>query len=217
MSKTTVTLMPPGFTVSWQPAHTPPPSPPAARAPRTPPSVLLTLRVTVVLRPASSRPEDGATDSLPTRPGDSVMDHCTGPPDAVSVTLPPDSALTTIVLGVTLSVPVAGGGVGGALVAVAVALLDGAGELGDGLWLDGEGDGEGPPGTGDVPPGEGEGNTWAGPLAGPAGCAGLPGLLCPPGRTPPVRPGWVPGAVPPDEAPPVPVPADPRPSALSRP
>ena len=152
------------------------------------------------------------------------MDHCTGPPDAVSVTLPPDSALTTIVLGVTLSVPVAGGGVGGAvLVAVAVALLlDGAGELGDGLWLDdgAEGDGDGPPGTGDVPPGEGEGegDAGAGPLAGPAGCAGLPGLLWPPpGWELPVLPGWVPGAVPPDEAPPVPVPADPWPSALSWP
>ncbi len=151
-----MTLMPPGFTVSWQPTHTPPPPPRTARAPRAPPSVLLTLRLTVVLRPASSRPEDGATVSLPTRPGDSVMDHCTGPPDAVSVRLPPVSALSTIVLGVTLSVPVAGGGVGGAvLVAVAVALLvDGAGEPGDGLWLGDEAEGEG-----EGPPGEGEGDT----------------------------------------------------------
>jgi len=61
-------------------------------------------------------------------------------------------------------------------VAVPVPLLvDGAGELGAGLWLDDGAVGEGPPGVGEGPAGAGEGDTWAGPLAGPAGCVGLPG------------------------------------------
>jgi len=52
-----------------------------------------------------------------------VTDHETGPPEAVSVRLAPDSALTTIVRGATRSVPGGGGG-------VAVVLL----ADGDGLW-----------------------------------------------------------------------------------
>ncbi len=136
MSMTTVTLMPPGFTVSWQPTHAPTGFPPwAASAVR--PAGPLALRLTVVLRPASSRPDDGATVSSPTRPGDSVMDHVTGPPEAVSVRVPPSSGLSTIVLGVTLSVPAGGGGVAVAEavgVGVGVALLvDGGAELGSGL------------------------------------------------------------------------------------
>jgi hypothetical protein len=63
-----------------------------------------------------------------------------------------------MVLGVTLSVPGAGGG-GALVVPVAVgvglpvALLeDGAGELGEGPWLVGEAEDEGPPAPDDVPP-----------------------------------------------------------------
>ena len=104
----------------------------------------MTLTLTVVLCPASRRPELGATDSWPIRPEDSVTDHDTGPPEAVSVRLAPDSALTTIVLGATRSVPGGGGG-GGAV----VLLADGDGArlgdglwLGDGPWLDGGADGE---------------------------------------------------------------------------
>ena len=64
------------------------------------------------------------------------MDHVTGPPEAVSVRVPPSSGLTRIVLGVTLSVPGLGGGGVVLLVAVAVGvalLVDGAGEPGEGL------------------------------------------------------------------------------------
>jgi hypothetical protein len=60
---------------------------------------------------------------LPIRPEDSAIDHDTGPPEAVSVRLAPDSALSTIVRGATRSVP--GGGGGAALVLLAD---------GDGLW-----------------------------------------------------------------------------------
>jgi hypothetical protein len=151
---TTVTLIPPGFTVSWQPTHAPTELPRAASA-VTP---LAALRVTVVLRPASSRPDEGATVTLPIRAPDSVMDQVTGPPEAVSVRVPPSSGLSTMVLGVTLSVPGAGGG-GALVVPVAVgvglpvALLeDGAGELGEGPWLVGEAEDEGPPAPDDVPP-----------------------------------------------------------------
>ena len=77
-----------------------------------------------MLWPASSRPEDGATASSPISPGDSVMDQFTGPPEAVSVKVPPVSGLSTIVLGATLSVPGGGG---------AVLLADGVGEPEDGL------------------------------------------------------------------------------------
>jgi hypothetical protein len=117
ISMMTETTMPPGLIVSWQPTHTPAALPVTARLarPRSPP---LTLTLTVVLWPASRRPEAGATDSLPTRPEDSVIDHDTGPPEAVSLRLAPDSALSTIVLGVTLSVPGGGGG-GGAVVPLA--------------------------------------------------------------------------------------------------
>jgi hypothetical protein len=123
ISMTTETTMPPGLMMSWQPTHTPAPLPfPAAAAaaagPAWPESPPLTLTLTVVLCPASRRPELGATDSVPIRPGDSVTDHDTGPPEAVSVRLAPDSALTTIVLGATRSVPGGGGG-GGAVVLLA--------------------------------------------------------------------------------------------------
>src|SRR6185437_6728679 len=143
----TVTVMLPGLTVSVQFAHTPvslvrvtPAG--AARAARAP-AAALTRRPTVVLWPASRCPEAGATASSPIKPGDSVMDQSTGPPEAVSVSAPPLSGLSTIVSGATLRVPAGGGG---------ALLEDGAGELGDGLWLgDGECDG---PGLGDEAEGE---------------------------------------------------------------
>ena len=128
---TTETPMPPGLTMSWQPTHAPLPFPAAAAAaagparPAWPESPPLTLMLTVVLWPASRRPEAGATETVPIRPEDSVMNHDTGPPEAVSLRLAPDSALTTIVLGATMSVPGGGGG-GGAVVPLAD---------GDGLWL----------------------------------------------------------------------------------
>jgi hypothetical protein len=119
---TTVTTWSPGFTVSVQSTHVPPPEmPEAARAarPATPP---LALTVTVALWPACSVPEFGATVTLPTRLKDAVTDHDTGPPAAVSVRAALPGALSTIVVGVTLSVPDTGGGV-----AVVEALPDGEG------------------------------------------------------------------------------------------
>jgi hypothetical protein len=187
ISMTTETTMPPGLTVSWQPTHTPAPVPVTARLAR-PWSPPLTLTLTVVLWPAGRRPEAGATDSLPIRPEDSVMDHDTGPPEAVSLRLAPDSALSRIVLGATLSVPGGGGG-GGAVVPLAD---------GDGLWPDGRAEGEDPPPTGVAPPAAGEGETRAAALAVAfAELPGLPELPAPP--APPVPLGWLPGAVPPDE------------------
>src|SRR5690349_16149468 len=173
---TTETTMPPGLMVSWQPTHTPPPVRGTAR-PRRPP---MTLTLTVVLCPASRRPELGVTDSWPIRPEDSVTDHETGPPEAVSDRLAPDSALNTIVLGATWTVPGRGGG-GGAVVLPAGGdgLRPGDGLwLGDGPWLDGraEGAGEGPP-AGAVPPATAEGDTPPAALAvAPAELPGLPGL-----------------------------------------
>jgi len=192
ISMTTETTMPPGLTVSWQPTHTPPPIPGTARTrepagPRSPP---LTLTLTVVLWPASRRPEFGATDSLPIRPEDSVTDQETGPPDAVSVRLAPDSALTTIVRGATRSVPGGGGGVAVVLLADGDGLWLGDGLCGgDGLWLgDGRwpgdgGESEGPGGV--VPPAAGEGDTRAAALA--VAFAELPGL--PELPEPPAPPG----------------------------
>jgi hypothetical protein len=206
--------MPPGLTVSWQPTQTPPPVRAELARPRSPP---LTLTLTVVLCPASRRPEAGATDRLPIRPEDSVMDHDTGPPEAVSLRLAPDSALSTIVLGATLSVPGGGGG-GGAVVRLADGDGLGRGDglwLGDGLRLDGraEGEGEGPPPAGVVAPAAGEGDTRAAALA--VAFAELPGL---PGL--PELPGpldWLPGTAPPDGAGPAPADDVPWLSALSWP
>jgi hypothetical protein len=213
---TTVTVMPPGLTVSWQPTHTPAALPDTARTreparPSTPP---LTLTLTVALWPACRRPEDGATVSWPIRPDDSEIDHDTGPPEAVSVRVLPDSALTTIVLGVTRSVPGGGGG------AAVVLLGDGAGELGeglcrgDGLWLgDGaEAEGDGPPRAGDVPPADGEGDTRA-----PALAVGVAEPPEPPGPELPglaELPGWVPDDGRPAPAPVAPGGDDPWLSAL---
>ena len=121
--------MSPGLTVSVQFAHVPvalvrvaPAG--AALTAATVPAAALTRRPTVALWPACSRPETGVTVSSPISPGDSVMDQFTGPPEAVRVSDPPPSGLSTTVRGATLSVPARGGG--------GVLLEDGAGELGDG-------------------------------------------------------------------------------------
>src|SRR5512146_1073659 len=174
-----VTVISPGLTVSVQLTHTPvaPVSVAPAGAARAgaAPAAALTRRLTVVLWPASRRPEAGVTASSPISPGDSVMDQSTGPPEAVSVSAPPLSGLSTIVRGATLRVPAGGGG---------ALLEDGEGEPCDGLWLgdgrwlgagecDGPGPGdeaagEGPP-AGAALPADGEGDTRAAALAvGPA-------------------------------------------------
>jgi hypothetical protein len=105
-----VTVIPPGFTVSWLSTD----------------AGLVTDRATVVLWPEASVPEEGETVTLPIRLGGSVMDHVTGPPEAVRVRVAPVRGLTRIVVGVTLSVP----GLGGGGVAEVV-LLDGMGVPGD--------------------------------------------------------------------------------------
>src|SRR5690349_3461915 len=207
-----VTVISPGLTVSVQLTHTPvaPASVAPAGAARagTAPAAALTRRPTVVLWPASRCPEAGATASSPIKPGDSVMDQSTGPPEAVSVSAPPLSGLSTIVSGATMRVPAGGGG---------ALLEDGAGELGDGLWLgdgrwlgDGECDGPGPgdeavgegPPPGAALPADGDGDTRAAALAvGP----GPPGLVLSAGAPDTVPPGPVPpDAAPPDGAPPGP-------------
>jgi hypothetical protein len=211
---TTVTPMPPGFTVSLLSTEARP----------------LTDKATVALWPAASVPADGETVSSPIRLEGSVTDHVTGPPDAVTVRLPPSSGLSTIVVGVTLSVPCLGGGGGGGGVGAAVAVLvavlvavallvGGAGEPGAVPRPD-EGavaDGEGPAGVGGEPPaaGEGEpsavgaGDRWTALLAGTVRCPGAPGPL-----------GWAPGVLPdvaPDVAPALPPGTAPCPRAPGRP
>lgn len=178
--------MPPGLTVSWLSTEARP----------------LIDRATVALWPAASVPDDGETVSLPIRLADSVTDHVTGPPEAVTVRLPPSSGLSTIAVGDTLSVPGAGGGGGGGgggaavavlvgvpvAVLVAVALLvDGAGAPGAVLWPeDGAvADADGPaPGCGEPPAvgagepsAEGEGERWTRLLAGTVRCPDAPGPL----------------------------------------
>jgi len=64
-----------------------------------------------------------------------VMDQVTGPPEAVRLIELPSSGVSRSEVGVTVSVPGAGGG--GALLLLAGVLVDGAGELGFGLALDG--------------------------------------------------------------------------------
>jgi hypothetical protein len=63
------------------------------------------------------------------------MDQVTGPPEAVRLIELPSSGVSRSEVGVTVSVPGAGGG--GALLLLAGVLVDGAGELGFGLALDG--------------------------------------------------------------------------------
>ena len=51
-----------------------------------------TLRCTVTLCPAASVPDDGVTVSSPSSDVGSEIDQVTGPPFAVSVSVPPTSA-----------------------------------------------------------------------------------------------------------------------------
>ena len=123
-SRTTVTVMLPGFTVSVQSVHAPCP---VRAAGRSAPSGLETPSVTVVLCPEASVPAVGETVTWPTRPEDSAMDQLTDPNDAFRVSVPPFGP-STIVVGVTVSRP----RLGGELVAAVAVLADvlGAGELG---------------------------------------------------------------------------------------
>jgi len=131
-SRTTVTVMFPGFTVSVQATHAPAaPPPPASAAARRPPSRRPALSETVVLCPEASVPAVGDTVTRPTSPEDSAMDQLTEPNEAFRVSVP--FSASTIVVGATVRVPRLGGGE----LAVGVELLgDGAGELGRALELD---------------------------------------------------------------------------------
>jgi hypothetical protein len=115
-----VTVIPSGFTVSRLSSDATP----------------LTSRTTVTLCPDASRPEDGKTISLPIKPDDLVMDHDTGPPEAVRVRLLSRCGLSRIVVGVTLNVPSLGGGMAVAVLLAVAVPVDGAGEPGDVLWVD---------------------------------------------------------------------------------
>ncbi|HEY6294294.1 MAG TPA: hypothetical protein VIX15_01400, partial [Streptosporangiaceae bacterium] len=129
---TTVTVIPPGCTVSCPPTV----------------SRSLAVTVTVVLEPDASVPDDGDTVRPPTRPGDSVMDQFTGPFDAVRVRVAELPTLSTTDAGLTPSVPGAGGDggdedEGGGVVLLALGLA--AGEFGLMVTLDdGSGVGVGP-------------------------------------------------------------------------
>ncbi len=116
----------PGFTVSV------PSAPAAGAAAPAAPSGLLTLSVTVVLWPDASVPAVGETVTWPTRLDDSAMDQSTDPNEAFRVSVPP-LLPSTIVVGVTVSRPRAGG----ELVAAVALLVAGAGEVGFELTLDG--------------------------------------------------------------------------------
>jgi hypothetical protein len=118
-SRTTVTVMPPGLTVSVQPAHAPTP---AARAP----SGELALTVTVVLCPDASVPDAGDTVTCPSRLEDSEIDQLTVPNEAFRVSGLPFRPIT-IVVGETVRMPRAGGELAGA--AEELADFDGAGEV----------------------------------------------------------------------------------------
>ena len=107
--RTTRTVMPPGFTVSALSRET----------------RLMIRRETVTLCPAASVPEDGETATWPIRLEDSAMDQVTGPPEAVSVMLPPRTGLSSTVLVDTLSVPCGGGGGGGVVRGGVAVLVDG--------------------------------------------------------------------------------------------
>ena len=92
-----MTVILPGSTVSVQPVHAP------TRAGR-----LLALSETVVLWPEASVPDVGETVTWPISPDDSAMDQSTDPNDADRVSVPPFTP-TTIVVGVTVKMPRAGG------------------------------------------------------------------------------------------------------------
>jgi hypothetical protein len=105
-----------------------------------------TLRVTVTLWPAASVPDDGVTVSNPSSDVGSAIDQVTGPPFAVSVSVPPTSALSDTVLGDTLSEPASTGDETvtltiGAGAEVDAAGVDGAGVVGAALMAEGAPDG----------------------------------------------------------------------------
>lgn len=188
-----MTVMPPGFTVSVQATHAPTPLPPPVRASaRRPPSRLLALTVTVALWPEASVPELGETVTLPTRLEDSVMDQLTDPDAAVRVSVLPFRP-TTIVVGDTCRVPGLGAELLGAGAELDAAGVDGAGELGRALALDGGAEvedpllpgepglvddppagGAPPPGDDGAPPAAGVGDTCTAPFADTVGCGRLP-------------------------------------------
>ena len=91
---TTETVIPPGCRVSCPPTV----------------SRSLAVTVTVVLEPADSVPDDGDTVRPPIRPCDSVMDQFTGPFNAVRVSVAELPTLSRTDVGLTPSVPGAGGG-----------------------------------------------------------------------------------------------------------
>src|SRR6266699_2615946 len=135
----------------------------------------------------------GFTVSLPIRLDGSVMDHVTGPPEAVSVKDPPVIGLSRIDLGATLSVPCFGGGGVAEGVLVTLVVLD-------------VGAGEPPPvGAGELPA-EGPGDLCARPLADTAGCAVRLGPAVAPDVAPDVAPGVAPA-----------LPTGPAPRAFGRP
>jgi hypothetical protein len=68
-----------------------------------------TVTLTVVLSPAVSVPDIGATTTFFSRPGGSETDQFTLPPEAVSVIVPVPGDVTSSVAGLTLSVPAPGG------------------------------------------------------------------------------------------------------------
>ena len=67
------------------------------------------MTVIVVVSPAASVPDIGATTTLFSRPGGSETDQFTLPPEAVSVIEPLACGATSSVAGLTLSVPAPGG------------------------------------------------------------------------------------------------------------
>ncbi len=81
-----------------------------------------TVTLTVVVSPAASVPDIGATTTFCSRPGGSETDQFTRPPEAVSVIEPPPGDATASVAGLTLSVPAPGASLVLGLAAAALAL-----------------------------------------------------------------------------------------------
>jgi hypothetical protein len=69
----------------------------------------VTVTLTVMLSPAASVPDIGATTTFFSRPGGSETDQFTLPPEAVMVIVPVPGGVTSSVAGLTLSVPATGG------------------------------------------------------------------------------------------------------------
>ena len=84
-----VTEIAPGFTVRWLSTA----------------SRLVMLRVTLTLWPAARVPEAGDTVSVPIKLDGSVIDHDTGPPEAVRMRVSPSPVLSWIFVRDTVSAP----------------------------------------------------------------------------------------------------------------